>query len=51
LFCLADICKAVGLKNPSSVKVRLDTPDLHVSEVGVQTGIKSDGTPAMQKLK
>ena len=51
LFCLADVCKAVGLKNPSSVKIRLDESDLCMSEVGVQTGFKSDGTPAMQVVK
>lgn len=30
LFCLADICKAVELKNPSSVKSRLDEGDVQL---------------------
>ena len=33
LFCLADICKAVELKNPSSVKARLDAEDVQLIDL------------------
>lgn len=33
LFCLADVCKAVGLQNPSSVKQRLDTEDVQLIDL------------------
>ena len=33
LFCLSDICKAVDLKNPSSVKSRLDRNDVQLIDL------------------
>ena len=33
LFCLADLCKAVDLKNPSSVKSRLDSDDVQLIDL------------------
>jgi prophage antirepressor-like protein len=33
LFCLLDICKAVGLTNPSSVKQRLDDEDVQLVDL------------------
>ena len=33
LFCLSDICKAVGLTNPSSIKSRLDPQDLQLIDL------------------
>jgi anti-repressor protein len=33
LFCLADICKAVGLTNPRSVKNRLDKEDMQLIDL------------------
>lgn len=33
LFCLADICKSIGLSNPSSVKSRLDKDDLQLIDL------------------
>ncbi len=33
LFCLADVCKVVGLTNPSSVKQRLDNEDVQVIDL------------------
>ena len=33
LFCLADICKAVELTNPSSVKARLDAEDVQLIDL------------------
>lgn len=50
LFCLADICKVLEL-NPSRVKSRLKTEGVTSIKVGVQTGVKSDGTPACQNVE
>jgi prophage antirepressor-like protein len=33
LFCLADVCKAVGLTNPSNVKARLDKEDVQLIDL------------------
>lgn len=33
LFCLADVCKSVGLINPSTVKKRLDPQDLQLIDL------------------
>ena len=33
LFCLADVCKAVGLVNPSSVRQRLDSEDVQLLDL------------------
>lgn len=33
LFCLTDVCKAVGLTNPSSVKARLDKVDVQLVDL------------------
>lgn len=33
LFCLSDVCKAVGLTNPSSVKARLEKEDLQLIDL------------------
>ena len=33
LFCLAEVCKALGIGNPSQMKTRLDGDDLITSEV------------------
>lgn len=33
MFCLADVCKAVGLTNASSVKTRLDKEDVQVFDL------------------
>ena len=48
LFCLADVCKILGLGNPSQVKQRLQGRGVISNEVGVKTGTKSDGSDAMQ---
>ncbi len=49
-FCLADVCKALELSNPSKVRKRLDDPYLTFMDMRVQTGMKADGTPAMQNV-
>ena len=51
LFCLADVCKSLDLKNPRSVKTTLHQSGVHSMDVGVQTGMKSNGTPAIQTVQ
>ena len=51
LFCLADVCRVLEINNPSDVKKRLKQDGVDSIEVGVQTGIKSDGTPIYQTVK
>lgn len=42
LFCLADICKAVGLRNPRQVKSRLDAEDVQL--IDLHAVISTDGS-------
>jgi anti-repressor protein len=49
-FCLADVCKVLEIGNPSDVKKRLNPHGVDSIEVGVQTGTKADGTPAMRNV-
>ena len=50
LFCLKDICDILEIGEPTNVKTRLSDPYLDTIKVGVQTGIKRDGTPAIQQI-
>lgn len=47
MFCLADVCKVLELQ-VTPTKNRLNNPGVNSIKVGVQTGIKKDGTPAIQ---
>lgn len=49
LFCLADVCRVLELQ-VTPTKNRLVTPGVSSIKVGVQTGTKKDGTPAIQKI-
>lgn len=51
-FCLSDVCRVIGLNTNDTNKVskRIDLPYQNTMEVGVQTGIKRDGTPAIQNV-
>ena len=51
MFCLADVCKALEIRNVSDCRNRLNEAGVVSNEVGVQTGVKADGTPAIQKVK
>lgn len=51
MFCLADLCKILEIGNPADVKKRLKADGVVTVEVGVQTGIKVDGSPAIQNVK
>lgn len=48
--CLADVCKILEIGNTSQLKTRLNQSGVITNEVGVQTGIKKDGTPSVQKI-
>ena len=49
LFCLADVFKALDLE-VQNTKKRLKDPWVYSIQVGVQTGVKSDGSPAIQQV-
>ena len=51
MFCLADVCKALEISNVSQLKTRLKEDGVITNEVGVRTGVKADGTPAVQKVR
>ena len=40
LFCLADVCKAVGIANARNVKSRLDEEDVHLVDTPTNGGIQ-----------
>ena len=50
-FCLIDVCSILGLTNITMLTSRLDPKGLSSTEVGVQTGVKKDGSPAIQNVK
>ena len=37
VFCLADVCKALGIVEPSRVKERLDSSNLHSVKVSTKS--------------
>jgi len=41
MFCLADVCKAVKLTNPSSVKSRLDAEDIELFDLHALNGFSA----------
>ena len=49
-FCFVDVCDILQLKEPHRVIDRINTPYRHSMTVGVQTGIRRDGTPAIQNV-
>lgn len=49
-FSLVDICKILNLGNASQVKTTLKEAGVITNEVGVQTGFKSDGSPAYMRI-
>jgi phage antirepressor protein len=50
-FNLKDVCTILDIGNPSQLKTRLKQEGVITNEVGVKTGLKTDGTPAIQKVK
>ena len=49
-FCFVDVCDILQLKEPHRVIDRINTPYRHTMTVGVQTGVRRDGTPAIQNV-
>ena len=50
-FNLADVCGVLGIANSRDIKKRIRDPHVDSIYIGVQTGLKKDGTPAMQNVK
>ena len=48
-FCLNDICHILEIQNPRDLLKRISQPYVDTIYVWVQTGIKTDGTPAMRE--
>lgn len=52
LFCASDICRALGYTNGrKAVADHCDDPDVTNRYMGVVTGTKADGTPAIQNVQ
>jgi prophage antirepressor-like protein len=49
-FCLTDCCKALGIHN-SRTTVKLSEDGVGKTYIGVKTGKKADGTPAIQQVE
>ena len=50
-FCATDVCKALGYTNVrKAITDHVDTPDVTKRDIGVQTGLKADGTPSIQTM-
>lgn len=49
-FCLQDVCYILEIKDVHVVARRIEEPYRCTKPVGVQTGIKADGTPAIQYI-
>lgn len=49
MFCLADVCRVLELQ-VSPTKSRLKQAGVNSIKVGVQTGVKRNGSPAMQEV-
>lgn len=40
LFCLADLCRSVGITNARNVRNRLDNDDVHLMDTPTSSGIQ-----------
>lgn len=49
-FCLKDVCDVLGLTDTNKVANRLEEGGTNSIRVGVQTGVRRDGTPVIQEL-
>lgn len=50
-LCLADICQALGIANNRDTLSRLNQAGVGLTDIGVETGIKRNGTQAKQIVK
>lgn len=51
MFALKDVCDALGIQNSRDVMKHMDECYVDSIYVGVETGTKADGTPAIQQLQ
>lgn len=51
MFALKDVCDALGIANNRNVMRYMDDPYVHSIYIGVETGTKADGTPAIQQVQ
>ena len=51
-FCATDVASALGYTNPRKAIIdHCKSPGVTIRDVGVQTGMKADGTPAIQNVQ
>ena len=50
-FSVVDVCKILDITQPDKVAIRLDKDDRITITVGVKTGVRKDGSDAIQKIK
>lgn len=50
IFCLSDVCRILDIKNSRNPIKRMYDPGVYSMDIGVQTGVRSDGTAATQKI-
>ena len=51
IFALKDVCNALGISNSRNVMRYMDESYVCTMDVGVETGTKADGTPAIQQVQ
>ena len=49
-FCLVDVLSILGIGNVTDVRNRLNPDGFDSIEVGVQTGVRKDGSPSIQNV-
>ena len=50
-FMLADVCRVLDINNSRQAKTRLNEAYVITNDIGVETGMKRDGTPSVQIVK
>ena len=51
MFALKDVCDALGIQNSRDVMKHMDECYVDSIYIGVETGTKADGTPAIQQVQ
>lgn len=47
-FCLKDVCNLLNINEPHGVAKRIPDPYTITNRIGINTGVRDDGTPAIQ---
>lgn len=50
-FSLKDVCRVLDINNSRQAKTRLNEGGVITNDIGVETGMKRDGTPSVQIVK